>query len=126
MARPIYHRLSMPPVRGNRRVATREAQMITRRRLVGGAGAAVAGVALAGAKAQAPGERLAQLGADFARIETDSGGRLGVAALDTLTQARAAHRADERFPMCSTFKLLAAAAVLARVDAGKQRLDRRI
>jgi beta-lactamase class A len=28
--------------------------------------------------------------------------------------------------MCSTFKLLAAAAVLARVDAGRERLDRRI
>ena len=33
---------------------------------------------------------------------------------------------DERFAMCSTFKLLAAAAVLARVDAGKERLDRRV
>jgi beta-lactamase class A len=28
--------------------------------------------------------------------------------------------------MCSTFKLLAAAAILGRVDAGKERLDRRI
>jgi beta-lactamase class A len=100
--------------------------MITRRRLVGGAGAAAAGFALAGAQARATGERLAQFGADFTEIESDSGGRLGVAVLDTLTQARAAHRADERFPMCSTFKLLAAAAVLARVDAGKERLDRRI
>jgi beta-lactamase class A len=100
--------------------------MITRRRLVSGAGAAVAGFALAGAKAQVTGERLTQLGADFAKIESDSGGRLGVAVFDTLTQARAAHRTDERFPMCSTFKLLAAAAVLARVDAGKERMDRRI
>jgi beta-lactamase class A len=100
--------------------------MITRRRLMSAAGAAVTGFALAGAKVHATGERLAQLGADFAKIESDSGGRLGVAVLDTLTQARAAHRADERFPMCSTFKLLAAAAVLTRVDAGKERLDRRI
>jgi len=66
------------------------------------------------------------LPADFAKIEADIRGRLGVAVLDTLTQARATHRADERFPMCSTFKLLAAAAVLARVEAGKERLDRRI
>src|SRR5262249_10570222 len=35
-------------------------------------------------------------------------------------------RADERFPMCSTFKLLAAAAILARVDAGEERLERRV
>jgi beta-lactamase class A len=51
---------------------------------------------------------------------------LGVAVLDTLTETRSAHRADERFPMCSTFKLLAAGAILARVDAGKEHLDRRI
>ena len=36
------------------------------------------------------------------------------------------HRADERFPMCSTFKLLAAAAILRRVDAGTERLERRV
>jgi beta-lactamase class A len=64
--------------------------------------------------------------AEFARIERDCGGRLGVAVFDTATQSRAGHRAGERFPMCSTFKLLAAAAVLARVDAGKETLDRRV
>ena len=46
--------------------------------------------------------------------------------LDTGSGLRAGHRADERFPMCSTFKFLAAAAVLSRVDQGKERLDRRI
>ncbi len=35
-----------------------------------------------------------------------------------------AYRAGERFPMCSTFKLMASAAVLKRVDEGKERLDR--
>src|SRR5262249_32710468 len=35
-------------------------------------------------------------------------------------------RVDERFPMCSTFKLLAAAAVLKRVDEGTEKLDRRV
>ncbi len=66
------------------------------------------------------------LARDLSRVEAESGGRLGVAVLDTLTGARSGHRADERFPMCSTFKLLAAAAILARVDAGRERLDRRI
>src|SRR5262245_3426655 len=66
------------------------------------------------------------LASQLAAIERESGGRLGVAVLDTLTGAHAGHRVDERFPMCSTFKLLAAAAVLARVDAGQERLDRRI
>ena len=37
-----------------------------------------------------------------------------------------AHRAEERFPMCSAFKALAAAALLASVDAGAERLDRKI
>jgi beta-lactamase class A len=57
-------------------------------------------------------------------IETSTGGRLGVAALDTGTGRKLAWRASERFPMCSTFKLLAASAVLARVDKGQEKLDR--
>lgn len=59
-------------------------------------------------------------------IEARSGGRLGVAVLDTQTGRTLQHRADERFAMCSTFKLVLAAAVLARVDAGKDKLDRAI
>jgi beta-lactamase class A len=66
------------------------------------------------------------LPADLSRIEAASGGRLGVAVLDSATGALAGHRARERFPLCSTFKLLAAAAVLSRVDAGGERLDRRV
>ena len=59
-------------------------------------------------------------------LEPTSKGRLGVALLDTADGVRATYRADERFPMCSTFKFLAVAAVLARVDAGLEQLDRRI
>lgn len=59
-------------------------------------------------------------------LEADSGGRLGVHILDTGTGASVSHRADERFPMCSTFKVLAAARVLHRVDAGLEQLERRI
>jgi beta-lactamase class A len=40
--------------------------------------------------------------------------RLGVYALDTGSGRELAHRADERFAMCSVFKALAAAAVLQR------------
>jgi beta-lactamase class A len=47
-----------------------------------------------------------------------------VAALDTRNNKRIEHRATERFPMCSTFKFLAAAAVLKRVDEKKESLDR--
>ena len=48
----------------------------------------------------------------LAALEAASGGRLGVVMLDTRGNLLAAHRADERFPMCSTFKMLLAAAVL--------------
>lgn len=60
----------------------------------------------------------------LAALERRHGGRLGVAILDTGNGRRIVHRADERFLMCSTFKLLAVAAVLARVDRGAERLDR--
>ena len=62
--------------------------------------------------------------AEIAGIERRLGGRLGVAALDTGSGRRIEHRATERFAMCSTFKFLASAAVLARVDAKTERLDR--
>lgn len=62
----------------------------------------------------------------LAALERKHGGRLGVAILDTGNGRRVGHRADERFLMCSTFKLLAVAAVLARVDRSAERLDRRI
>jgi beta-lactamase class A len=57
-------------------------------------------------------------------LERRSGGRLGVFALDgARLQAPLAHRADERFGMCSTFKLLLAAAVLREADAGRLDLN---
>ncbi len=60
----------------------------------------------------------------IARLEAHLGGRLGVAALDTGTGRRLEYRAGERFPMCSTFKLLLVSAILSRVEAGKEKLDR--
>ena len=62
----------------------------------------------------------------MAALEARSGGRLGVAVLDTRTGAAFGHRADERFALCSTFKALVAGLALARVDRGKERLDRRV
>lgn len=58
-------------------------------------------------------------------LEKKSGGRLGCAILFP-SGRRVTHRADERFPMCSTFKFLAAALVLQRVDQGREHLDRSI
>jgi beta-lactamase class A len=62
----------------------------------------------------------------FAEIERRAKGLLGVFALDTRSGRTLAYRANTLFPMCSTFKLLLAAFVLWRVDAGQDHLDRRI
>ena len=62
----------------------------------------------------------------IAAIEARVGGRIGVAALDTGTSQHIEYRPNERFPMCSTFKVLAAAAVLKLVDEGKEDLDRMV
>jgi len=59
-------------------------------------------------------------------LERRSRGRLGVHILDTASGAEFGHRADERFLMCSTFKLLASALVLQRADRGQDSLERRI
>src|ERR1043166_2866315 len=57
-------------------------------------------------------------------IEQRSGARIGVAALDTGNGKRLDHRSEERFPMCSPFKFLAAAAILKHVDGRQQKLER--
>lgn len=59
-------------------------------------------------------------------LETTAQGRLGVYILDTATGQGHGHRADERFLMLSSFKLLACALVLARADRGQESLERRI
>jgi beta-lactamase class A len=60
----------------------------------------------------------------IAAIEAQIGGRIGVSAFDTSNSKRLDYRAGERFPMCSTFKFLATAAVLKRVDEKREKLDR--
>ena len=57
-------------------------------------------------------------------VEQQTGARIGVAALDTGSGKRLDYRSEERFPMCSTFKFLAAAAVLKRVDEKQDQLNR--
>lgn len=58
-----------------------------------------------------------------ASLEKKIGGRVGVYLRDITGRVLVAHRADERFPMCSTFKFLLAAAALKRIDQGQMSLD---
>ncbi len=60
----------------------------------------------------------------FAELEARTGSRIGVAAVDLSRNRRVEYKARERFPMCSTFKVLAVAAVLKHVDETKEELDR--
>jgi beta-lactamase class A len=62
----------------------------------------------------------------LAGLEKQYGGRLGVMVLDTESNAHFGRRIEERFAMCSSFKWLAAACVLKRVDDGQDRLDRKV
>jgi beta-lactamase class A len=57
-------------------------------------------------------------------LEKQSGTRIGVMAIDTASGNALFYRENERFLMCSTFKLALTAAVLAKVDAGGEQLDR--
>ncbi|MEH0442325.1 MULTISPECIES: class A beta-lactamase [unclassified Streptomyces] len=96
-----------------------------------GAGAALATVPSASAHAATPPARgPAPGGPALSRrlrdLERRYSARLGVFALDTATGRTAEYRADERFPLCSVFKTLAAAAVLRDLDHDGAYLARRI
>ncbi|CAN5161264.1 class A beta-lactamase BOR-1 [soil metagenome] len=77
--------------------------------------------ALLGVAAVAVGTPLSALAAErgdrgLAALEARSGGRLGVYA--RCGRHVLQHRADERFPMCSSFKFLLAARILSDADRG--------
>ncbi|HTO41419.1 MAG TPA: serine hydrolase, partial [Rhizomicrobium sp.] len=87
---------------------------------------AAAGVMAAGPVLGRPNSDAQAMTAAFAELERRGGGRLGVAVRDSQSGATLSWRADERFFLCSTFKLLAVAALLKRVDDGAENLDRTI
>jgi beta-lactamase class A len=101
---------------------------VLKRRTFAARGGAVLASMVAGgcARPLATGRQATDFNEAVRAIEQASGGRLGVAVRDTATGNEYAWRGDERFPLCSTFKLLLAGAVLARVDYGQERLERRI
>lgn len=61
---------------------------------------------------------------ELAQLEQQKQCRIGIAAINVATNQRCQYHADERFLMCSTFKLLAVAAALHRVDENKEKLNR--
>ena len=57
--------------------------------------------------------------AEIADIEQRLGGRLGVCLLDNKGSVIVAHRGEERFAMCSTFKAALACVLFAEHEAGR-------
>jgi beta-lactamase class A len=95
--------------------------MISRRTML--TGSLLAAPALVSLRATADDAELALLRA-LEALERRHGGRLGVAILNGTKGT--SRRGDERFALCSTFKFLAAAYVLVRVDRGEESLGRRV
>ena len=62
----------------------------------------------------------------FRALEKTFDARIGVFALDTFTGQQVRHRANERFPLLSTFKVMAAAAILKRSEREPNLLNQRI
>ncbi|MGK5006950.1 class A beta-lactamase [Janthinobacterium sp. LB2P70] len=74
----------------------------------------------------APTTSIATAQTQLAALEQAAGGRLGVAAWRQGSELRVAYRADERFPLASTFKAMLAGAVLARSVSQPGLLDQHV
>ncbi|EMY7604006.1 FONA family class A beta-lactamase, partial [Escherichia coli] len=62
----------------------------------------------------------------LSELEKTSGGRLGVALIDTADNSQILYRGDERFPMCSTSKVMAVSALLKQSEMDKNLLAKRM
>lgn len=92
--------------------------MVTRRELLGGIAATLA--AAVGGFARADSRF------DIEALEAAAGGRIGAAVCDADGTVLAGYRRDERFGMCSTFKLPLAALILRAIDDKALAAERRI
>jgi beta-lactamase class A len=64
--------------------------------------------------------------AQLAKLERTLAGRLGVFALNTANGTQLSYRANEYFPMCSTFKVLLVSAILKRSTQSDGLMQQRI
>lgn len=94
--------------------------------LAGAAATALTVVLPAGGRAFAQGTDSEEIAGQLRALERAHSARLGVFARDTVTGRTVLYRADELFPMCSTFKTIAVAAVLRDLDGGGEFLAKLI
>jgi beta-lactamase class A len=64
--------------------------------------------------------------ADLTALERELHGELGVTGIDSTSGRVIGHRQDQRFPLCSTFKTVLAAAMLTRAQVEPGLLDKRL
>lgn len=90
--------------------------------------AVLAGAAALALPAFAPRDPRVRFVSGIRRLERGigRGARIGLQLIDPVTGRNAAWRAAERFPMCSTFKLLLVGHVLQRADRGIEHLAREV
>ncbi|HVK80668.1 MAG TPA: class A beta-lactamase [Verrucomicrobiae bacterium] len=94
-------------------------------------GAVLSGLAIAACTQSAPADPHASYTPPpddprFAAIEQRIGGRVGVAAWNTATDAWLGHRRNEAFAMCSSFKWALAAGVMHSAQNGGPQLDSQV
>ena len=107
--------------------AARSGLSSTRRQFLVTSGAVIAASCAARPRTPPSGPAaMAPTASRIGQIESSLGGRIGVFAFQPGHEADLSHRADERFAMCSSFKWVLAAAVLAAADRGSLALDQRV
>ena len=70
--------------------------------------------------------KLSMFEKELADLESLSGGRIGLSAANTANNMRIQYRASERFPLCSTAKLMAVSAILKRSMIDNKFLQQKI
>ncbi len=74
----------------------------------------------------AAGEKRQSAAARFAEIEARADSRMGLMAIDTGSGRQLGFNAEQRFALCSTFKLPLAAMVLSQVQSGAFKLEQQV
>lgn len=62
----------------------------------------------------------------LAELENASGGRIGISAIDTNNNVQIQYRAEKRFPLCSTFKIMLVSAILKQSMTNSHFLQQKI
>ncbi|MDC9580493.1 class A beta-lactamase [Xenorhabdus sp. PR6a] len=73
-----------------------------------------------------PSKKANEIMHQLAMLEKNANGRLGAVLIDTSDHSTLSYRANERFPLCSTSKLMAVSAILKQSETDAHLLHQRI